>query len=500
MHKLAADDLERLGFRLSKFDNQFDLCASVFIFIGLIGTIAGFAQSLSRKTSDFDLAALAHALSTSAFGIIWSILLNVWYSRLQSTRVAPWLEQLRERVAKADPVQELHDAVDSIKQDMADEFRALQRQAFDTFRQTLDAYSTATERLSGAASTMSQASQTAATQYYAVNNEVAESTRRLDAIITRCTGLPEQLANQLEKTFAKADLNLGKSLEAYRFELKKLEDMLGAERQGLARLFEEQSRGIEQIGARSIQASAQAQQNLIQGVDELGTRLKATAAEISEAPAGIVNQVNAIVETYGRLLEQKHEATAKHIERLGERFTAHLDQPLAIAGEKIEELLSRAQKLYTKLVADERKLFRESSEEARREFHQATVEQIAEYRQMVAKIPSGIKAMQVENIEALHKAVAALDECASLLKRHAAALPVHGPEIDPTFVATSSNECSPVPQSHPTAAVDPSEGAFAPTSAATIAGTTNGTPSGSSPASLSVVFDPALGLRPGGEE
>src|ERR1051325_6335779 len=50
VQRMTAEDMERFTFSLKKFDHQFDLCASIFIFIGLIGTIAGFAQSLSKKS------------------------------------------------------------------------------------------------------------------------------------------------------------------------------------------------------------------------------------------------------------------------------------------------------------------------------------------------------------------------------------------------------------------------------------------------------------------
>jgi hypothetical protein len=88
---------------LSPYETLFDFCSSAFIFVGLLGTMYGFALSLAKFSQEStDFSDLFRALSTSAAGILLSILFNAVTAFFQHWSIAPELERLRQRLARSD--------------------------------------------------------------------------------------------------------------------------------------------------------------------------------------------------------------------------------------------------------------------------------------------------------------------------------------------------------------------------------------------------------------
>jgi uncharacterized protein YoxC len=84
---------------LESFQSYFELCAASFIFVGLVGTIYGFAVAIpSLRDPNYNFMGLANALSTSAFGILWSTILSFLVSLHDWYRVQPVKALLREQV------------------------------------------------------------------------------------------------------------------------------------------------------------------------------------------------------------------------------------------------------------------------------------------------------------------------------------------------------------------------------------------------------------------
>src|SRR5437763_1989500 len=76
LQRITETEFNRYKYRVERFDQYFDYCASVFIFVGLLGTMYGFIQAIPYLPDPkYDFHHFRDALTVSGSGIVWSVVL-----------------------------------------------------------------------------------------------------------------------------------------------------------------------------------------------------------------------------------------------------------------------------------------------------------------------------------------------------------------------------------------------------------------------------------------
>src|SRR6266516_3998304 len=133
---------------LDRYDFYFELCSSAFILIGLIGTIYGFAGAIPNLTNEsYDFHEFGNALSTSAFGIIWSLLLNFFLAIYHMLLVDRTIEQLRQ-----------HQTIEDLGQTIARNIQEVGAEFVPHIKASLERFASASIELAGATNQLVTAS------------------------------------------------------------------------------------------------------------------------------------------------------------------------------------------------------------------------------------------------------------------------------------------------------------------------------------------------------
>jgi len=306
---LTPPELETLLQPLEPFPSYFDFLASLFIFTGLVGTIVGFVYGLPKlleSTWNFD--DLTRALSTSAAGIVFSILLNLIVLVLEGFLIHPLIANLR-KTAQADPVGQY------VKQ-LLEQHSAMLGSAISTF-------STVANTLSDRIGTWtSEATQWQVSFTKAAENSLATATTIRDSL-DRIKKLPTDIATSISQTVETHSRAFTTSLK----NIKKAADSL----EDIPKRFEEKIEPIyaalfERLEGHFKTANEQLTASR-QIVDESLKRLDGVAAAVAEVLEAAKVELNASLlgqqQTFIAELKREHGALLPELRRVGTETVAN---------------------------------------------------------------------------------------------------------------------------------------------------------------------------------
>jgi len=185
---------KKLTAPLARYDLYFDLCSSAFILIGLIGTIYGFASAIPNLTNEgYDFHEFGNALSTSAFGIIWSLLLNALLALYHILLTDRTVERLRQ-----------YQTIEDLGETIARNMQQIGAEFVPHIKASLERFAAASIDLAGATKQLVTASHESAAGFRDVATKTAETATKVDQVLRKATKLPEALTSRLENLFRSA--------------------------------------------------------------------------------------------------------------------------------------------------------------------------------------------------------------------------------------------------------------------------------------------------------
>ena len=191
LQRISEGEFRRYTYPIDKFEQYFDYCASVFIFIGLIGTMYGFIQAVPElQNSKYDFHHFRDALTVSAFGIIWSTVLIGLVSIHHLLFVSPIFENLLKK-----------QNLDQLATLLGQELNRFGTQITTTLSRGLTDFSLSANSVASAATRLAETADGAAKSFTASSEALNRSAKTVDDIYQRTKTLPESVANELKKTF-----------------------------------------------------------------------------------------------------------------------------------------------------------------------------------------------------------------------------------------------------------------------------------------------------------
>ena len=191
LQRISEGEFRRYTYPVEKFEQYFDYCASVFIFIGLIGTMYGFIQAVPElQNSKYDFHHFRDALTVSAFGIVWSTVLIGLVSIHHLLFVSPIFEKLLQK-----------QNLDQLANLLGQELNRFGTQITSTLSRGLSDFSLSANNVATAAARLAETADGAARSFTASSEALNRSAKTVDDIYQRTKKLPEAVADELKKTF-----------------------------------------------------------------------------------------------------------------------------------------------------------------------------------------------------------------------------------------------------------------------------------------------------------
>jgi hypothetical protein len=417
-------EFHRIVDPMGTFDTWFDFCSSAFIFVGLLGTILGFASaipfinSLDSQDERFMLE-VRRAMATSGAGILLSIAFNLLVLALEAATVRPFVEGLRRNLQGSDL--EL-----SIKEHIEANTRILSA-ALGEFRTGIQAVVESVDRWNTNVGALLVGFDEISRNIQATAERFAETYRELQK-------LPGELTGRFREIFDEGAASLAASLHRMEEAVGRLERLPGRVERAIDESFERRRQALDEIAARQAQGLESAFSSYVNVVEEAlekyrgtltaqGDAVQTALATLSGVPAELAEKL--------RLAHQAHLAAADvHNQESLEQFR---QKARAIVETQIRELVAAAQRLEDEgkgLRGNWEKIYEEDREalrEAIRLSLQEATELVDRQRENLAKIegawPEGMAATFEQLIGEMRKAVAALNQAVVALAATAGSRP-----------------------------------------------------------------------------
>ena len=196
---------------VERFNSYYDFCANAFILVGLFGTIFGFFTGMAKPSLEtgelvrFDQ--VKPALATSAFGLVWAVLLNL-ITRVTVERRMDHIRSLYAgKVSDSSLRSVLVDIGDKYAQSIAkvqDTIEAVNHRLEQVFQSGTTNFADASNKLADAAHELQQSSaesaktfSDAAGVFQKSFDKASKTASRLDQVTNRVADLPETVAHEL---------------------------------------------------------------------------------------------------------------------------------------------------------------------------------------------------------------------------------------------------------------------------------------------------------------
>lgn len=373
---ISPNEVDRYKAELSRFDGRLETCAATFILIGLVGTIYGFAAAVPRLHQEtYRFEELSQALSTSALGIIWSVVLIVVKGVAVDRPAGRLLVHVRTR--------QMHDPLErSIPQ--------LAAQLAGPFRESLEVFAKAAEGLTSAMSEFNASSTGAAQSFSKVAQQVGETAHKVDLVLQQTAGLPGALAARLNEVFDGTAIRLQELLEGL---TRSATELLGIS-EGVATAIREASeahiRQLESVlasYATSLEkleaATAVSLAGLVERLDEAVTRHASAVASLQNAVTNAVREQLAELARGFKLYEQSVGKVQEGAVQALESIRSALQKAANSAGELPQVIAQRTVEATEACFEAFRSQQQAALEAIRRVASQAAEEQLRGLREVV---------------------------------------------------------------------------------------------------------------------
>lgn len=191
LRRIADSEVRKFSYPIEKFDAPFDFCSGCFILIGLIGTITGFFRALPHLSDpQYDFHDFRQALATSAFGIVWAIVLNLVLVSYQRFFVAPLMQGMLEKVS-----------VDQLAQSLAQSLEKFGSQIATELQKGLSDFSFGATRVADATQKLASAADVLGNNLTQATKQAEGAAAKVSDVLAKVVKLPEDTARNLSGVF-----------------------------------------------------------------------------------------------------------------------------------------------------------------------------------------------------------------------------------------------------------------------------------------------------------
>ncbi len=338
---ISRDTVELCERKIKKYDGTLEMCASLFIFVGLTGTIYGFAVSVPRLSHEaYTFEDLARALSTSAFGILWSVLLVVVKTVVHdapANRFLDAMRQFRSQEPLEQIVERLGTAISGPLREAVDGFAG----AVETFTRILDELR---ESMTGAVTSLDRTSR-AVENALAGINDVVKETRSLSAV----------LAKQLDAVFRDAAIRLDGVLARVSLFINELAQLPDRTLATVTAAADSLTSRLDDAQGRFLATLRELEGSIRHTAQDLLQQMQAAFDAAQALPANVAAEAVEATKQYLAHWREQHEAALAELRRVGaDTADAQLKavtEALDLLRKGIERLESVPEQLSLKLIA-----------------------------------------------------------------------------------------------------------------------------------------------------
>ncbi|HTU44226.1 MAG TPA: hypothetical protein VMF91_04155 [Bryobacteraceae bacterium] len=204
----ARRDIETLDI----YGSYYDSCSNAFILVGLLGTMYGFYLGMPHKgdsAASISFEQIKPALATSAFGIIWAILLNLITRAtvdLQTDRLRATYSRKANEFSLEQTLTFISEKYNESILQVGATVKSVNENLATVFNTGTTNFSDASSKLADAAKALQDSSAESAKVFSGAAKVFRESfenaagtASRLDEVINRIIQLPETVSRQLEE-------------------------------------------------------------------------------------------------------------------------------------------------------------------------------------------------------------------------------------------------------------------------------------------------------------
>lgn len=440
---------------VERFNSYYDFCANAFILVGLFGTIYGFFTGMAKPSLEtgelvrFDQ--VKPALATSAFGLVWAVVLNL-ITRVTVERRTDHIRSLYPgKVSDSSLRSVLVDIGDKYAQSIAkvqDTIEAVNHRLEQVFQSGTTNFADASNKLADAAHELQRSStesaktfSDAAGVFQKSFDKAAKTASRLDQVTNRVADLPETVAHELlgfSKHHADAMAELSAKLAGQfdAFAARIVSSLAAA-----AGLPESLGNEMRAAHAEYLRALSESQERFALTQADIERRLNETAQSHSQATEAAVkasaDQATKVLDAVDALLKEVQEVPQtlrSHLEQMMEKHSQVLEAQHQVHIQKVNEIVSALKVSAVRELETARQSLEQKGEALRSIYEQA-------YQEERERVQIQVKALlrEIDNfLLGLQKEVlAAVEGAPDIMSAHAA-----GVRNEMERLSTSVRDCA----------------------------------------------------------
>ncbi len=236
-------DMSRLIALFDPYAAYFDFCSSAFIFVGLIGTMNGFVNGIPKlRQADYNFADLQRALSTSAVGILCSLLFNSVTGALDFVMLRPRINRLRSQVPENAFESSIREHLNHIDLTVQRTLETFDRKT-TAVTESIDAWKVAIAGTQG--------------EYQKLVEGIKETAGNFTQTYRALVALPENVRSQLESVLRQGSQSLEVVLKEFASSLEGVKTLPGRLEQSIDQSFFERKKVLDEALAAYRDALAQ---------------------------------------------------------------------------------------------------------------------------------------------------------------------------------------------------------------------------------------------------
>jgi ABC-type transporter Mla subunit MlaD len=330
---------------LEPFLGYFDFLSSVFIFTGLVGTIVGFIHGLPKlQESTWNFEDLIQALSTSAAGIVFSVLLSLIVLVLEGWLIHPLVADLRTATL-ADPFGQY--------------IRQLLEQHTSMFTSAVSTFTTAAGDLSGRIGTWTLEAIEWKTAFTQAAEKSLVTAASIQDSLEQIRKLPPDIATSIAQTVETHAAAFSASLKNVRKAADSLEDVprqLEKKIQPIyAALFERLEKHFQKIHAQTVERA--------QVIEALMGRVEGVPSSLAEVLEAAKDRIEKTLlgqqQTFVAELKREHDAVLPELRRVGTETVANQIITLDQHAQKMQDRATQMKEVFDLALSREREMLRD---------------------------------------------------------------------------------------------------------------------------------------------
>jgi hypothetical protein len=383
------------------YQGFFDLISSAFIFVGLVGTIYGFATGIPKLDNpSYRFEELARALSTSAFGIIWSLLYSGVISLYYSFSISPLLTSLRIELA------------DQSNAKLIQELRSFTNIWSPEVTQTFARLALATDVMGAATQSLADSSRSSGESFRNIAQQVGGTVDRVEQLLKRTETLPAELTQELKVMFDALRKRIGGAGDKLAGELDRLSVFPGIVQSGIQEVCSQQLKLVDLAASAFVERSREIQLSFSASTDEVTTKFAKAVEQAVELPERTRERSEILSETYRLALEAEHKAMLGEIQRIGTTVLREHIQTLKQSAADLAQTSVNFQEKRSELFSSEREAVRGAISLCFADIRNFIERYRETFRSAEAELPAELTALHRQLIEQSTETAKTLDRAA----------------------------------------------------------------------------------------